>query len=93
MHNNIFICGKEGGNIPVKRFQELLIKLNQMGFKAKDNGSVLDIPKNPKPEKRYLHICNGKVSFGSPLFLTPNLYEINIDGSIWYEYNYFLNNF
>ena len=92
MHNNIFICGKEGGNIPVKRFQELLIKLNQMGFKAKDNGSVLDIPKNPKPEKRFLHICNGKVSFGSPLILTPNLYEINIDGSIWYEYNYFLNN-
>ena len=68
MHNNIFICGKEGGNIPVKRFQELLIKLNQMGFKSKDNGSVLDIPKNPKPEKRYLHICNGKVTLIQILF-------------------------
>lgn len=97
----IVICGKNGGNIPSKKFVETLQKLNELGYVSKSGGSVLDIPKNPKPEKRFLHINTYPnldmntpvVSFGTPLLLTPILYQENSDGSTWYEADYFLKNF
>lgn len=95
----IVICGKNGSNIPSKKFVEILQKLNNLGYVSKSGGSVLDIPKNPQPEKRFLHINTYPhldtpvVSFGSPLLLTPILYQENYDGSTWYEAEYFLKNF
>jgi hypothetical protein len=97
----IVICGKNGGNIPSKKFVEILQKLNNLGYVSKSGGSVLDIPKNPQPEKRFLHINTYPhlgmntpvVSFGTPLLLTPILYQENSDGSTWYEVDYFLKNF